>query len=140
MNLYKSCFSGRYAFKQVTRNENLSFTGVSIFEPLSNEKIRHTKNGSYILNGQEQEFFQVRYYIFQKDSIIMQKHDGCQLHEFPFPQNPRFPLTLNHTHYCSDDIYDITIKILSVDEYQTEYIIKGPKKDEIIQSFYNRIN
>lgn len=141
INILKSCLTGSYAFKQSIKNENLLSTGVSVFEPISNEKIRHTKKGSYILNGQEQEFFQVRYFVFQLGCMIMEKYEESVLHEFILSDNdPRLPLTLHHSHYCNDDVYNITFKISSLDEFQTEYIIKGPKKDEIIQSFYNRIN
>jgi hypothetical protein len=141
INLLKSCLTGHYAFKQITKSENISSTGTSIFEPISNERIRHTKKGSYILNGQEQEFFHVRYFVFQQGRMIMEKYEESLLHEFLIPDNhPSLPLTLHHTHYCNDDIYYIIMKILSLDEFQTEYIIKGPQKDESIQSFYNRIH
>ncbi len=141
INILKSCLSGRYDFKQITRNENLSFTGTSIFEPISDEKTRHTKKGSYMLNGQEQEFFQVRYFIFQPGRMIMEKYEKSLLHEFLIPDNySNLPLTLHHTHYCNDDIYNIMMNIISLDEFQTEYIIKGPKKNAIIQSFYTRIH
>jgi hypothetical protein len=141
INLLKSCFAGHYALKQITRNEKLSFTGTSIFEPIGNEKIRLTKKGSYILNGQEQEFFQVRYLVLQPGRVIMEKYEESLLHEFIVPDNHSgLPLTLHHSHYSNDDAYYITLKILSLDEFQTEYIIKGPKKDESIQSFYSRIH
>lgn len=141
INILKSCLTGRYAFKQITRNENLSFTGTSVFEPISDEKTRHTKIGRYMLNGQEQEFFQVRYFIFLPGRMIMEKYEESLLHEFIIPHShPNLPLTLHHTHYCNDDIYSIVLKILSLDEFQTEYTIKGPRKNEIIQSFYNRIH
>lgn len=139
--LLKSCLIGSYAFKQIARNQNLLFTGVSIFEPITPEKTRHTKKGSYILNGQEQEFFQVRYFVFQPGRMIMEKYEESLLHEFIIPDNdPKLPITLHHSHYCSDDVYNIVLKILSLDEFQTEYIIKGPRKNETILSFYTRIN
>lgn len=141
ISLLKSCLSGNYAFKQITRNENLLSTGTSIFETISNEKIRHTKKGSYMLNDQEQEFFQVRYFVLQPGRIIMEKYEESLLHEFIIPDNnPRLPITLHHSHYCNDDVYNISLKIISLDEFQTEYIIKGPRKDQIIQSFYTRIH
>ena len=139
LNLLKSCFTGLYAFKQITRNENLSFTGTSIFEPISSEKIRLTIKGSYMLGGLEQEFCHVRYFVLQQGCIIKEKYEESLLHEFTIPDAcPTLPLTLHHTHCCNEDVYNITLKILSLDEFQTEYIIKGPRKNEAIQSFYNR--
>lgn len=144
MNILKSCLKGSYSFTQTSKNSkngNISSTGTSIFEPISNEKVRHTKKGSYILNGQEQEFFQIRYLVFQQGRMIMEKYEESLLHEFLVPDTyAGLPLTFNHAHYCNDDIYNITLKILSLDELQTEYRIKGPKKNEIIQTVYTRIH
>jgi hypothetical protein len=144
MNILKSCLNGSYSFTQTSKNSkngNIFSTGISVFEPISTEKVRHTKKGSYILNGQEQEFFQVRYFVFKQGRVIMEKYEESLLHEFMIPDNdPSFPMTLHHSHHCNDDIYNITLKILSPDEFQTEYRIKGQKKNEIIQSQYTRIH
>jgi hypothetical protein len=138
INLLRSVFQGGYIFKRVVAPTDTIITGKALFKPISESKSEYIESGSYILNKAVQDCFQKQYYLWKNSQLRIEKRDGILLHQFHIPLVNNFPIVLEHRHVCKMDNYNITIKLFSLDFFQTIYEITGPKKNSIIKTDFVR--
>ena len=132
------CFSGVYNFKRIVKTEKFFMSGTVEFNDLGSGKYQYYEVGTYVLLGTPKNCFQTRFFIIKDTFFTIQKNDGSVLHEFQIPQDLSLPLTLHHVHHCKSDTYELLLTFLSKNQFKTVYKIKGPHKNEQIQTIYSR--
>ncbi len=132
---FNDLFKGKYAFqRQVTGlfPDVLSFEGQAVFKQISPSRQTYEEFGSYLHNNQVIEF--QTSYIYE---IISPQHcqvlfpDGRLFYELF--QNPQ-----DIQHICGHDHYQGYFEVLSQNEWQLSWGIKGPRKDLKILTSYHR--
>lgn len=130
----KRCFKGKYNFDRWVAHDKILMQGTAVFKKIDDHQSQYIESGTYSLDGASQEFYQLRYFVFTKDSLVIKKKDGAVLHEFILDASDNLPLEIQHVHVCNKDKYKIKVTVFSEDKFQTYYEIKGPHKNEIIHT------
>ncbi len=102
------------------------------------QTVHYQEQGVYTMAGQQHEFYQHRVLLFDHSQLSILKSDGELLHEFTFGGDITFPLQLTHTHYCGEDVYNLTLDIINQDEFAMHYNIAGTYKNYAITTRFVR--
>lgn len=103
----------------------LSYREEGIFETLYGEGLLFYREYMYVLNDEEIDIYfashQKKQHLFHTLSFLPHKN-SCSA----------------SVHLCGKDLYVPTYTFLDKDSFALEYRVKGPKKDLIIQSLFQR--
>jgi hypothetical protein len=93
--------------------------------------------------------YQQRYFLFRNTGqaflFSLSDHNHHPLHTFSWNEKeggsdaPCFPVILKHHYVCAKDHYWLTLTLSSFEIFQSDYTIRGPKKNfRIITDFYKK--
>lgn len=95
-------------------------------------EFEYTEFGVYTLSGIP--YSQKRFVNLKNNQLFILKKTRDVLHVFDNPD--KFPL--EHTHVCKDDTYTLIITKEETKGFSTLYNVKGPSKDYVIQTVYEK--
>ena len=132
----KDFFSKNHTFKRIVSNPYLYFEGKTICKQLDTNIFQRKEQGSYLLSGQIQEFYQEYIFKWEDGRLFIFKKDNTLLHLLDFSACKNFPIITEHKHFCKDDVYHIHLTIENEKIFKTLYTIKGPQKNYQIFTQY----
>ena len=112
-------------------------TGRAAFtdKPGASSSLLYTEQGiNRLPGGEEFDFFQN--YLYQSDDAGLHVFfaDGRTFHTLDFETDRR----AKARHLCGNDLYQGTYAFHDDDHFSVTWSVKGPKKDFVIQTKYNR--
>ncbi len=103
----------------------LSYREEGIFETPYGDNLHFYREYMYVLNDEEINIYfashQKKQHLFHTLSFLPHKN-SCSA----------------STHLCGKDLYAPTYTFLNEGSFTLEYVVKGPKKDLVIQTFFHR--
>ena len=133
---FKNFFQGKFSFERVIPEQNLLLKGSATFKKIESDVFKYNEQGFYQNTSEYNEFYQKHIYQWNRETLNIYKH-GNLLHFLKFT-GKTYPFKAIHCHRCIQDIYHLELSILNNNEYQSLYIIKGPKKDFTIKTIFKK--
>lgn len=113
-------------------------SGTAQFIESEPETLAYTESGIHELpGGQMLNFFQNYIYQREREQLVAYFTDGRPFHEVRFYREDGV-LKAGAIHLCGADRYNGTYIFDGTDHFSLIWDVKGPKKDYIIQTRYNR--
>ncbi len=139
VKLAKATMLGVFDLRRGVFPGDIKMQGRACFSKISDDAYEYREMGEYEKPEDNQKFFQNQTYVWGESMLRILRVDKSVLHEFSFGEDESYPLLLWHTHQCKNDIYKIKLNIISENEFTTEYVVLGPKKDYQVNSRFLRI-
>lgn len=138
LDLYlRRVFQGPFRLERHVSTPALRVEGKALFTPAEDNCHLFQEKGTYLLNGEEQPFYQERYFVFEPSGFLIQKQDRSPLHSFTYGEiKPGDPIILTHTHLCDQDTYHLTLKVLSEETFHMDYDVASPTDPYTVTSLY----
>ncbi|MES2607939.1 MAG: DUF6314 family protein [Pseudomonadota bacterium] len=132
-------FSGLWNFERSISKPALHIKGAATFKKLSENTLSYHEYGTYTVDEIAYDFFQKRIFSYDMNVLTIYKSDHSLLHKFDFESNhTSYPITLNHTHLCGQDIYKCTLIVKAEQCFDIHYKISGTNKDYEITTRYTK--
>ncbi|OJU73302.1 MAG: hypothetical protein BGO07_04050 [Alphaproteobacteria bacterium 40-19] len=128
---------GFFTLKRKMDHPPLSIEGEAYFYLESNQCIVYYEQGLYVLNHIKHEFYQKRYFIFEKDTLKILTYQKTLLHEVCLSDLKPPCYHFSHIHFCHRDRYCFDFKI-NDKIINMKYQIYGPLKNYSIDTFLEK--
>lgn len=122
------------------------FSGTATFEREGDDRLVYREKGVVDYDNFGRFTGERSYlYILAADHIEVRFHDGTNAGQhfvdllFPEAPDAGWPIvSARDTHVCRLDNYETSYRFLSPDRFEITYVVKGPAKDYISQSLFQR--
>jgi hypothetical protein len=117
-----------------------TFTGEALYKKSSDLLLHYREEG--LLERAQCESscaFREYYFFYNKEIEVYFDAKLTRLfHKIELKLEERYPLKAEAKHYCGEDVYNMAYTFVSEREYRTIVSVKGPRKDYVINSTYNK--
>lgn len=122
--------------------------GTARFQPWAQDILHYQEQGSAVFDNTKRVNAHRAYaYVYSQGEVAVHFWDqqrerpGALLHTLQFSPTETFNQHIAATalHHCAPDRYEAYYAFLSPQQFQLTYWVKGPRKDDVIQTYFDKV-